>query len=133
LVQGALAFISTNNGHWRLVDVEEIELFETVRKDILKTNCVKKILSLFDRLVQGEEIDFNLWHYLKDMFIFLNNDRLHKDNLKDFEVFSVLRMLQVLGYGINLGNESKIDLNEINKRRPFWINLINKTLAETQL
>jgi DNA repair protein RecO (recombination protein O) len=128
-----LAFVSTQQGYLRLVDAENIFLYEKLALSSPKIFCLKRIFSLFERLVCGEETDVDAWQYLNEVLSFLENEDIPLERLKDFEIFMVLRMLELLGYSVDGGKAGPVSLDNIFLHRAFWVSLINKTLIETQL
>jgi recombinational DNA repair protein (RecF pathway) len=103
---------------------------------------IVRIFSLLNRLVQGEEINVDIFNIIENAIAFLEQNNFDKEKLRDIECVLVLRILNNLGYvGDNeelkffvLDNEFKNEhIEEINKRRSIALGEINRALRESQL
>ncbi len=93
-----IAFVATSGGYWRLIDVEETEVFDEVRKDSIKTKYCLKLFSLIDRLLQGEEKDYVLWNKLAKFFVLIDKKEISNDDLKKVVVSFAADIVAHLGY-----------------------------------
>ena len=93
-----IAFVATSNEHWRLVNAEEVCVWDSVRKNSEKMKCLSGIFSLIDRLVRGQEQDIELWEKLKNIFLFLEKNEFKNNGFKNFEITAALRILEQQGY-----------------------------------
>lgn len=125
-----LAFMSSQKGYWRMVDAEEIGIFHDTRNNFEKSACAGRILGLLERLIHGEEPDGGLWENIFLLLDFLENIEPVGKNLKDFEIWAVLRLLVLTGY---MEADKDPDFCDISSRRAYWISLINMAIAESQL
>jgi len=93
-----IAFVSSGNEFCRLVDVEENLVLSDTRKDLGKTKCALRIFFLLDRLVQGQERDKELWNKIYNFFVFLENNKMNREQLKSFTTLTALDVVTHLGY-----------------------------------
>jgi DNA repair protein RecO len=126
---------------WRITNVETV-LYNPFSKDIKKIGTIKNIFSLLARLVHGEEKNENLFNVLKSFFIYLSNNEVLDENLKNLEVLTALRILFNLGYfkrGIAKSGFEESDvlsyeiIESLSLKRREYIGQINDILKETHL
>lgn len=126
---------------WRITNAEvEENLFSELEKD--KFNLIARVFALLERLVQGEEVNPELFTIIDNGIKYLKEVRLEEGSLIDIECVWVLRILNNLGYiggNKNLGfftmeNSWDNDLIEdIKKERREALREINRALKESQL
>ncbi len=140
LQNGNFLFITLIKGKeiWRLTDAEIKE--ERVLFPSEGFVMFLKVLKLLKSLVQGQEENKLLFDYLKQTYVFLS-ERAHFDRLNELECFTVLRILDALGYGLeesfpHLSGTDEIKeefLLEVEKNKEKIISLINTSLKESHL
>ncbi len=126
---------------WRIVGVETVE-----RGDFLKnTNkliAINNVFSLLLRLLHGEEKNEMLFKCIESFYIFLHNNEISLENIKNLETITVLRILYNLGYfkkSFDLENFVKDNelsigiLNLFESKKKMAILDINNALNETHL
>jgi len=126
---------------WRIVDAEEFEAMKSIKNNPAKFSVLSKIGSLLNRLAVGEEKSYDLWNSLNKNIIFLERTQLSNNNLKNFEIVTVLNILKELGYvrdagnlKLFLGREISLDiLDSMGEHRVEALSDIKKALSESQL
>jgi len=138
---------------WRVTNAKKITGYENLgrasidgaRHDFAKSsNAIKFLANIFRlirRLCHGEEENPELFAYLKEIYVFLEQENLNEEDLKNFEAISVLKILHCLGYigdGKDLSifvsnNLSHSMLGQAKLARRTLIEEINKSLRESQL
>ncbi|MFH1979225.1 MAG: DNA repair protein RecO [Patescibacteria group bacterium] len=128
-----ISFVSTNNGYWRLVDAEELEVFDSIRFSMGKTRSILKVFSVVERLIQGQEEDNGLWEKLNRIVSFLEKRDINGEYLTDFRILAVTHILLHLGYIEDYERLERLKLSEIRQKRKFLIPIINNALEQSQL
>jgi DNA repair protein RecO (recombination protein O) len=129
-----LCFVwSRRSNFWRLIDAEEIESLEAIKKNFEKTQTGLRILSLLDRLIRGQEPDIRFWTGIKRIFLILDKNHFSPDDLKSFELWAAWQILAFSGYAQPEEAASLNLLKEIKRKRRFWASRVKKILNETQL
>ncbi|MFC1801979.1 DNA repair protein RecO [Patescibacteria group bacterium] len=123
-------------GGWRVTNVlPEYSLHDFFSKETSVSFC--NILSLVRKLVKGEESNQELFRALEEAFIFLKENNLKKEELKNFECVVVMKVLHNLGYfeeqEVQKNILTKDLLEEVAISRNVWIERINKSIKATQL
>lgn len=126
---------------WRVVDASEMEAIENIKGDPAKFFVLSKIGALLNRLAVGEEKNYNLWRVLSKNIMFLDKTLLDSENLKNFEIITVLNMLKCLGYARETNNlkpflGEDINLNMLvgmGEYRREALSEIKKALSDSHL
>lgn len=127
---------------WRIASASENKNFAEFRKNKSAFILYVRILSLFRRLIHGEEKNEKLFNLLSEIIGFLEENKLTSKDLENFECLAVLRILSNLGYAPKLAKLSQffVDnvwnteiLAEMNKVRGEAVREINQALKETHL
>lgn len=135
----SISCIKTRNG-WKITNVVEIESFFFGYPEYTH-KVLAQIVSLLIKMMPGESNHPAVFTIVKNAFVYLKT--FEKENLENFEILVVLRVLYELGY---VANDSKmenflIDLNDWNKNifenvsdnKVVIIRAINKALKESHL
>lgn len=85
---------------WRITNAREEHMLYGVLSRTERL-VVARIVSLVDRLVAGEEKHELLFDLISNAFRFLTGASLTKEELRGFELVTVLSILTSLGYGTN--------------------------------
>lgn len=126
---------------WRITSAEAI-CQDNFIKNEGKMTIAKNIFDLLLRLLHGEEKNEPLFDCVDSFYNFLSQNDLSKDDLKNLEVITVLRILHALGYfkesaGLSdfiKDNSLSLDLlNSIKDKRKLAISEINEALHQTNL
>ena len=126
---------------WRVTNAKKISGFEKLNKHLETLKLLANIFRLIRRLCHGEEENPELFTYLQEIYSFLEKEELSKEDLKNFEAISVLKILYYLGYigdgkdlSIFVSNSlSHSMLGQAKTVRRVLIEEINKSLRESQL
>lgn len=130
-----VCFISASGGLWKLVDANETVALSGVRDDFNKLQTAARISNFIDRLVRGQETDKLLWTIIEESLLFLENNDLVRDSLRDFELLTKLRVLAQLGYVDDDDKLKYLSSNNLNNTfsRDDIILAITRALKESQL
>lgn len=127
---------------WRLTNAElELNVYSSFKNNKKILHAIAKPLSLVEKLVQGEEKNKHPFDIFDESISFANNTNLNSDEIKNFEIFTVAKLLGELGY---LNKEdaayvfikeplSKKTLSDIAPSRQQLIRLINKGIGASGL
>ncbi len=127
------SFVGTFGNNWRLIDVEEKNIFGNIRKDALKIKYISSVFLFLDRLIQGEQVDINLWDRLSKFLLFLENKDLGEKELSSAEILIKLRILYFLGYLDNSIKWENVSLDFVDKRKSFLGSVIDRSVARSHL
>jgi DNA repair protein RecO (recombination protein O) len=126
---------------WRVTNARKISGFEDFHQNLEAIKMLANIFRLIKRLCHGEEENPELFEYLKEIYGFLEKEKLDSEDIKNFEAVSVLKILHCLGYvgsgadlSIFVSNSlSHSMLSQARTARRLLIEEINKSLRESQL
>jgi len=93
-----IAFVATGGEYWRLVDAEESAVLGSIRASADKMRYVSGVFSVLARLIQGQERDLDLWTELENFLLFLENNELAKEHIREKAVSTTLKAIALLGY-----------------------------------
>jgi len=125
---------------WRITDVEQSKPINNILNSRQKLTVLGQISSLMKRMLEECGYD-TLYSLFTEAIVFLEDNDLSRDELINFELLYVFRMLHHLGYGKSLDSSDLIFLSEWNTqvlgevgcRRRQITTLVNNSLFETQL
>ena len=125
---------------WRITDVEQLKTITGILNSRQKLSVLGQISSLMKRMLE-EGRDDTLYSLFTEAIVFLDTNKLSRDELINFELLYVLRMLHHLGYGKRVDVSDLIllslwdtqTLKEVGRRRQQITSLVNTSLFETQL
>lgn len=126
---------------WRVTNAKQISGYEKFNKSPDAIKMLANIFRLIKRLCHGEEENPELFEYLKEIYAFLETEKLDGEDIKNFEAVSVLKILHCLGYigdskDLSIfvsSNLSHSMLGQAKLARRTLIEEINKSLRESQL
>ena len=128
---------------WRITGaLEKYSVYEEFKYNKEKLFIIARILNLLQRLIHGEEKNEYLFASLVHGFDFIRLNAVEKENAKNFEYLSVLRLLYSLGYIAKKEEFSELlELTEIDEellkktesKRKQILFAINGALKETHL
>ena len=128
---------------WRITGaLEKYSVYEEFKYNKKKLFIIARILNLLQRLIHGEEKNEYLFVSLVHGFDFIRLNAIEKENAKNFEYLSVLRLLYSLGYIAKKEEFSELlELTEIDEellkktesKRKQILFAINGALKETHL
>ena len=126
---------------WRVTNAKNISGYEKLNKSSESIKMLANIFRLIKRLCHGEAENPELFEYLKEIYAFLEIEKLNNEDIKNFEAVSVLKILHCLGYigdGKDLSifvsnNLSHSMLGQAKLVRRTLVEEINKSLRESQL
>lgn len=137
LVFADMSFVRAKDT-WRVTHARTTySLLDAVVADREKVALIRRTLKLLRRLLQGEEKDTVLYDIVSQAFTFLGTTSFSHDNLLNFEVLTVLRILHHLGY---LGEDryfgyllaapymNDMHISEAGRVRTRAVREINRTL-----
>lgn len=127
-----ISFVATSGEQWRLIDAEEISVCDGILGDGRKVGLLASLFELFLRLVPYQETDYDLWNLLESMIGFLNGHRFASDKLEDLDVVARLKIMAHLGY-IDQDKLGKLKLNDVRKKREYFLDTIQEGLLHSQL
>lgn len=126
---------------WRIVGAEEID--SLYRKcDSERFNLLMKITLLLQRLVQGEEVNKELYDSVVSGFLFITKSDLSNEELQSTEYLIVLRILYSLGYisgkdsvkqYLDTASIDRMLLEGMESHKKGILSVINASIKETQL
>lgn len=104
-----------------LTDVNLIENFTNIRRDLRKIKIAYKIAKVFDNFIKGEEKDVKIWRILKETFYHLNDLSLDAEDrkLEIIYYYFLWNLLSLLGYKPGLYNCSFCQKKLIPERLYF--------------
>jgi DNA repair protein RecO len=126
---------------WRITNVETIKQ-NPFSKNLEKLGVVKNIFSLLIRLIHGEDKNENLFEAVESFYVFLSEEEISGEKLKNIEVILALRVLYNLGYLKKTASLSEFaENNQLSEglaesfsgKRQFAVKEINNILKETHL
>jgi len=125
---------------WRITDVDQLKQTGNILNSRQKLAVLGQISSLMKRMLE-EGRDDTLYSLFTEAVVFLESNELSRDELINFELLYVFRMLHHLGYGKSLDASNLIflpewntqALDEVGCRRRQITTLVNNSLFETQL
>lgn len=125
---------------WRITDVEQLKVITNILNSRQKLSVLGQISFLMKRMLEEGRDDI-LYSLFTEAIIFLDTNKLSRDELINFELLYVLRMLHHLGYGKNVDVSDSIllslwdtqTLKEVGHSRRQITSLVNTSLFETQL
>jgi DNA repair protein RecO (recombination protein O) len=126
---------------WRITGSEVVEN-EILIKNAEKMYVTKNIFSLLLRMLHGEEKNESLFECVDNFYNFLLKNELDKDQLKNIEILTVLRILHHLGYFKNtfplsvFAGENELSfgtLKDFADKSKEAVREINLMLLETHL
>lgn len=123
----------TTKESWRIVDAEELGGWPAIRANPAKLAAVSRIAELVNRMVRGQEPDFNLWNEVKNAFAFLEKNGVSGKDLRIFELLTSLRILSHLGYVEGHGKWLNLSLEEAQQEEELMSSTIKKSLEASQL
>ena len=128
---------------WRITHAQaKTHLFVALTPEREKVALVRRTMKLLRRLLQGEEKDTELYDVVVKALTFLTQQDLSKENLANFEVLLVLRLLNTMGY---LGEDRRfgyllaapyindMHVSEAGRIRPRAVYEINRALRTIDL
>ena len=125
---------------WRITDVEQLKAITSILNSRQKLVVLGQISSLMKRMLE-EGGDETLYALFTEAILFLEENNLSREELINFELLYVFRMLHHLGYGeksdisdlVFLSSWNAQTLDEVGLRRKQIMSLVNTSLFETQL
>ena len=125
---------------WRITDVEQLKAITSILNSRQKLVVLGQISSLMKRMLE-EGGDETLYSLFTEAIFFLEENILSREELINFELLYVLRMLHHLGYGKRVDVSDSIllslwdtqTLEEVGRCRQQITSLVNTSLFETQL
>ncbi|MCK5592260.1 MAG: DNA repair protein RecO [Candidatus Pacebacteria bacterium] len=125
---------------WRITDVEQLKAITSILNSRQKLVVLGQISSLMKRMLE-EGGDETLYALFTEAVLFLEENTLSREELINFELLYVFRMLHHLGYGeksdisdlVFLSSWNAQTLDEVGLRRKQIMSLVNTSLFETQL
>ncbi|MEK7143470.1 MAG: DNA repair protein RecO [Patescibacteria group bacterium] len=126
---------------WRVTSADTGASFENIFRDKEKLALFAAVAQFLKRLLHGEERNEPLFDALTLGLHFLEKETFSKDELKNFELLIVAKILHILGYWGGNGEtkallESKLDkdvLEKVTALRPTILGEVNRALTESQL
>ncbi len=125
---------------WRVTSAKKIELFETVLKDELKFKALARGFRLLERLYQGEEENDAVFREVMSLITFLDKETFTREEMQQFEILFVIRILTLLGYWeektdptLIMSTPSKELLSTVAPQMRNLVSRINQSLRETHL
>jgi DNA repair protein RecO (recombination protein O) len=118
---------------WRIIDAEELSDWTNIRNNPQKLAAVSRIAELINRMVRGQEPDFDLWDEVKNALAFLEKQDFNGKDLRIFELLTGLRILSRLGYAEEHKKWLNLQLKEAENMEFFMVSAINKAFQESQL
>ena len=127
---------------WRLTNASKLSDFKEIGKHREKLQLQSKLCALLERLMKGEEEDKRLFDEVVASLRFLSVMELSAEGLKDYELLSVLRILDCLGYvaprdnwcdllGVDMWQGGV--LPDIRQKRAKLFAAVNESLYHSQL
>ena len=118
-----VGLVAGKSGEWRIVDAEEIENYREIITKPENIILFSRIISLIDKMLQGEEKNIFLWNKIKNISEILSRKKLSKKELRALEISSLLEILNNLGY---------IDIQRCKTEKES-VSAINKAIKESML
>ncbi len=88
----------SSGGYWKILNAEESFSSKMILLSHEKFVSFSRFAGLVDRMVQGEGSNLFLWNEIKGVASFLAKNGLRREEIREFEVLSSLRILGELGY-----------------------------------
>ncbi len=126
-----LSFVSTQNGFWRLVDAEEIEIFDSIRTESEKNSSCAKIIDFAERFIKGTIEDIFLWEEMREILSFLDSREMSDEDLKNFEIYAAARVMLRLGYIDD--SVEKIDFGSVARNRKLYSDILREAVLHSHL
>lgn len=126
---------------WRITSSEVVENESLIKKPD-KLFIAKNIFALLLRMLHGEEKNEPLFECVDNFYNFLLKNNLDKEQLKNIEIITVLRIIHHLGYFKNtfplsvFARENELSfeiLKDFSGNSKEAVREINLMLSETQL
>ena len=126
---------------WRITTATPIKNFSPLILNLSLGPVAQNMLKLIIRLYHGEEANEELFDHIINSLTFLSENKIKQEDLKNFEMVGVFRILYHLGY-LALTTENDVFVRsplderlfiEAAKFRTKMLSEINSSLRETQL
>ena len=125
---------------WRITSASKTNMLEDVAKRKETREVFSNVALLLKRLLQGEEVNQNLFHELLNGLSALEKSE-NNEEIRNIEMLIVLRLLHNLGY---IGTNDHVDnlirspfeqniIFEVSQKRNKILSEINKALRESHL
>jgi len=119
---------------WRIVDAEELIYWKNIRENSLKIKALAQIVGLLNRMVRGQEPDFDLWNEIRKSLCFLGSPQFPEERkMRAFTLLANLRVLSCLGYVKESKKWLELPLEKAVGLEPIMESTIDKALEESQL
>lgn len=102
-----------------LTDTILIENFQNIKKNLGRLKIAYQIAEISDRFLKGEEKDLKIWKLLKEIFNWLNSEKLLVSQYLLLYYFFLWNFLSILGYHPQLSNCSLCQKKIISKNFYF--------------
>lgn len=128
------------NQGWRLVNAANSENLRTnLPKE--KFSVLAKVFVLIDRFIPEEDGDGAIFVLTENFVNFLISETIDGRNLEGFEILTVLKILNLLGYLENKNNlrdvvqmkYSQESIREILKHKAESVRIVNQAIKESHL